>query len=201
MLGFNQKRGEMGLSTLILFLATILVSTITAQVLIQTATNLQSTALNVGKQTQRQISTFVNVLSISADDGSVNSKIENIYTQIRLAPGSQPIKLEDILINIHTTNSHAELIYRNGTCINDSTGFETNLNQGFFTIQYLKNSTDNKKGYVQQGDIVKICMQLPEKVGESKEIKTTIIPKDAMPTTTKILTPTTIFHKNIHLYP
>lgn len=203
MLGlFNKsKKGEMGLSTLIIFLAMIMVSTITAQVLIQTSQGLQSTALEVGKRAQRQISTYVSVLSISADDGSDDSKIDNMYMQIRLSPASESIKLNDTLINIFTDNQKAELLYKEGSCTNDSTGFETIAGRGFYTVEYLKNSTNNKNGYVQSGEIVKICMQLPESAGESNQIKTTIIPKDAMPTTTTIRTPSTIYQKNIHLYP
>jgi archaellin len=172
----------MGISSLILFIAFIFVATISAQVLIQTATNLQSKALEVGKSSQRQISTFVSVLSISANDGS-DSKIDTILT-------------------VFTGDNKANLEYRTGPCVNGSSGYETDANgRGYFTVEYIKNATNHKDGYVQSGDIVKFCFELTQSIGEDVELKTTIIPKYGIPVTTTILTPSTIYKNNVYLYP
>lgn len=197
----TQKRAEMGISSLILFLAMIFVATVAANVLIQTSTSLQSKALEVGKQAQAQVSTHIGVLAIFSDDGRDNA-LENAYIQTRLSPGSDVVKINDTVVSVFTSNTKADLVYKSGPCDNSTGGFSTDANgKGFFTIEYFKNATDHRAGYIMPGEVVKICFKLPEIVGEDREIKFSIIPKVGIPTTTTILTPSSIVTKNTFLYP
>lgn len=191
----------MGVSSLILFLAMIFVAAISANVLMQTSISLQSKALSVGKQTQSQITTFMSILSIHSDDGS-DSDIENSYINARLSPGSENIKLNDTTVMIYTSDKKAELLYKEGPCSNSSEGFSTDIDgKGYFTVEFFKNATDHKNGYLLPGEIIRICLELPENIGESREIKYTIVPRVGMPISTTILTPSTIVTKNVYLYP
>ncbi|MBN2880494.1 flagellin [Candidatus Woesearchaeota archaeon] len=190
----------MGLSSLILFIAMIFVATIAAQVLTQTVQNLQSKALDVGKQAQMQISTNINFIAINSDDGQ-DGYLDNAFIQARLAPGSESISFNDSVLSMFTSNGQADVIYRDGPCSNATGGFNTTSGSGYFTVEYLKNSTNHKDGYLVTGDIVKICAQLPETLSENRELKLTFIPKNGMPTSARMLTPSLIFYNQIHLYP
>ena len=64
------KKAEMGVGTLIIFIALLLVAAVAAGVLIQTAGSLQEKALSTGTQAKSQISTNAVTVEISATDGS-----------------------------------------------------------------------------------------------------------------------------------
>ena len=66
---FTNKKAEMGVGTLIVFIAMLLVAAIAAGVLIQTAGSLQEKSLSTGQQARAQISTNARVIEVSASDG------------------------------------------------------------------------------------------------------------------------------------
>jgi flagellin FlaB len=68
------RKAEMGIGTLIIFIAMILVAAIAAGVLIQTATSLQNKALLAGTRTKGQVSTAIQFLLVYAEDGSSPTK-------------------------------------------------------------------------------------------------------------------------------
>ena len=122
------KKAEMGIGTLIIFIALLLVAAVAAGVLIQTSGSLQERALTTGDQAKSNIATNVRVIEVSATDGS-NSDVEHFEQIVKLSPGSDPIKLSQALITLNTFDATATLKYRgtNGT-------FEDNISQGFYTV-------------------------------------------------------------------
>lgn len=105
------KKAEMGVGTLIVFIAFILVAAIAAGVLIQTAISLQQRALAVGDEAERNVATHIELLEITATDG-MDGNLDNFTTTIRLSAGSDPIKFSDSFITINTPNRTANLKYR-----------------------------------------------------------------------------------------
>ena len=63
------RRAEMGIGTLIIFIALLLVAAIAAGVLIQSSGSLQEKALTTGDQAEGQIATNVRIVEVSATDG------------------------------------------------------------------------------------------------------------------------------------
>ena len=122
----KNKKAEMGIGTLIIFIALLLVAAIAAGVLIQTAGSLQEKALTTGDQAKGQIATNVRVIEVSATDGS-NGSLRDFFQIIRLAPASEPIKLEQSLVTMNTFDRTAALKYA-GT----SATTERNIN-GYYT--------------------------------------------------------------------
>ncbi len=59
------KKGEMGVGTLIIFIAILLVAAVAAGVLLQTAGSLQEKSLSTGQQARSQISTHVDTVEVS----------------------------------------------------------------------------------------------------------------------------------------
>ena len=66
----SNKKAEMGVGTLIIFIALLLVAAVAAGVLIQTAGSLQQKALSTGTQATGQIATNAQVIDVSAVDGT-----------------------------------------------------------------------------------------------------------------------------------
>ena len=123
-----KKKAEMGIGTLIIFIALLLVAAVAAGVLIQTAGSLQERALTTGDQAKGQISTNVRVMEVSATDGS-DGTLEHVEEIMKLSPGSDAIKLEQTLLTMNTFDRTATLTYK-GT---DGT-FENDMADGFYTL-------------------------------------------------------------------
>ncbi|MFO7711272.1 MAG: archaellin/type IV pilin N-terminal domain-containing protein, partial [Candidatus Woesearchaeota archaeon] len=120
------KKGEMGIGTLIIFIALLLVAAIAAGVLIQTSGSLQEKALTTGDQAKSQISTNVRVVEVSGSDGR-DGKVTELTQIVKLAPGSSPLKLGQSLLTINTYDRTATLQYAgsNATYENSKEGYRT----------------------------------------------------------------------------
>lgn len=173
------KKAEMGIGTLIIFIAMILVSAIAAGVLIRTATSLQSKALLTGERSKDQVSTAAITILVYATNGS-NHSVRYFEQRIKLVPGSEPIKLGQASIEFDTKDKAASLRYRSGTCKrNITSGFYTNASAGtgYYTAEYLNTGVDSEEGYIQRSDLVKLCYESPRDIAEDEEIVITFIPQ------------------------
>jgi flagellin-like protein len=105
------KRAEMGVGTLIIFIAMLLVAAVAAGVLIQTAGVLQEKSLTTGQQAKAQISTNARVIEVSASNGQ-GGNLTEFQEIIKLSPGSDPIKLDQIIFTFNTKDRTSTLKYK-----------------------------------------------------------------------------------------
>ena len=83
----------MGIGTLIVFIAMVLVAAIAAGVLINTAGFLQTQAEATGEESTQQVSDRIQIVSTSGDvDGSQD--VDVLRFVVALAPGADPVDLE-----------------------------------------------------------------------------------------------------------
>ena len=122
------KKAEMGIGTLIIFIALLLVAAVAAGVLIQTSGSLQERALTTGDQAKGQIATNVRVVEVSATDGS-DGNLEAFEEIVKLSPGSNAIKLEQGLLTMNTYDTTAVLQYRGTTGT-----YENDFTNGYYTV-------------------------------------------------------------------
>ena len=188
------KKGEMGIGTLILFIAMILVAAITAGVLIQTATNLQSKALETGSRSTRQVSTAISTILLYGEDGS-DGRIDNAYQNIRIIPGSDVVKINDTMMSVDLSNVSSDMIYDEAASCNST------VPSGRFAATYLKNGTNHIDGYIVVGDVVQLCYSFRRPVGEDESIRVSIVPKIGSVMTVTMNTPPAIVTKRVFLYP
>ena len=101
----NRERGQVGIGTLIVFIALVLVAAIAAGVLINTAGFLQSQAEATGEESTDQVANGVQIVSASAsaDAGSIDGNVE---LTIQLSPGSDPVDLDQV--RFQTTGDASE---------------------------------------------------------------------------------------------
>jgi len=203
--GRMKRKAEMGIGTLIIFIAMILVAAIAAGVLLQTASSLQNKALQTGQKSKGQVSTTISPILLFADDGT-DSKVENFYLKAKLAPGSDPIKLDELLLSFDLNNKSADLEYRSDSkstnCTYGTDGFYTNTDgTGNFTVKYLINGSSNKLGYMQRGDVVQFCFRAPRSINEDEDLSIKLIPKVGTATYIEASTPDIMTDKRIVIYP
>lgn len=200
-----KKRAQSGIGTLIIFIAMVLVAAIAAGVLIQTASSLQNKALVTGEQSKGQISTHLEVISLSGSDGT-NHHLNNFTKVVKLSPGSESIKLDELVLTFDTPAITANLRYGgNVTVLNNGTngGYFTNrtTGEGNFTARYLQEGPDFVEGYVQRGDVLELHFESPEDVTEDRHVRLNLIPKVGIPTPIDVVTPNVMVQKYVYLYP
>lgn len=192
-----KKKAEMGIGTLILFIAMILVASIAAGVLIQTATSLQNKALLTGDRSKSQVSTNIMPVILHGEDGTDSDGINEFYLKARLAPGSDGISFSDLLISFSLKNLSLDMIYNSSNnCSDISTS-----NGEYYAVEYLIDSQNKADGYLQYRDVVLICFQSTRKVKEDETLTLRLIPKVGSPTVIETALPDIMTHKRVVIYP
>ena len=103
---FNDNdRGQVGIGTLIVFIAMVLVAAIAAGVLINTAGLLQSQAEATGEESAQQVSDRVQVSTVtgvvgSSDDQLVDGQVDRIQLSVFRGAGADDINLEDATVDV-----------------------------------------------------------------------------------------------------
>jgi flagellin FlaB len=204
------KKAETGIGTLIIFIAMILVAAIAASVLIQTATSLQNKALLTGERTKGQVSTGLTTLLLYATDGS-NGNIEDFRQKIKLSPGSDPITLDDVLVEFGTETLSGDYVYSDENCTrdtstagdNDGYFYNSTHSNGTFTVKYLVRGPNSQDGYIVRGDIVMVCYAAPTTggIGEDANIKVNFVPKRGVPMTIETATPNIMTAERVYVFP
>src|SRR6185503_12579524 len=96
----NDLRAEVGIGTMIVFIATILVAAIAAGVLISTSQKLQAKSTQTGNEATQNVVGSLEVLNVQGVRGGTTATdlIEEIDITVRLAAGADPVDLSAIVI-------------------------------------------------------------------------------------------------------
>ena len=98
------NKAFVGIGTLIVFIAMILVAAIAASVLIQTSETLQSKALKVGTDTTKEVSSGLKISDIIGCTDSNKNYIQYLAMAITLRSGSDPVDIESMIVYIEYEN-------------------------------------------------------------------------------------------------
>ena len=128
----DTDRGQVGIGTLIVFIAMVLVAAIAAGVLINTAGFLQSSAEESGEQASNQVTNrLVEVSTVgTVGDVSGDAAVTEIEITTRLAPGSNDVDLDGATMQWVTAGSSSNLV-------SDNSGDSGNAD-GTFTYETLR---------------------------------------------------------------
>ncbi len=128
-----EERGQVGIGTLIVFIALVLVAAVAAGVLINTAGDLQSKASDTGDDAQAQVSNQIDVVSATGQDTpTTDQKIETLTFVVKKSPGSDPIDLSAATVQYTSQNESKTLTY------------ETNDAATEFTTSNIKGTSSGK---------------------------------------------------------
>jgi len=89
----DDDRGQVGIGTLIVFIAMVLVAAIAAGVLINTAGFLQSSAEETGQQSSDQVTNRLDTISTVGSDINDSQGVNTVEVTVKRAPGAANIDL------------------------------------------------------------------------------------------------------------
>jgi len=119
----QNRRAQVGIGTLIIFIAMVLVAAVAAAVLIQTSGVLQQKAQTTGKEATKEVSSNIDIDSIegwrggsnssASDYDTYSSEIYRLDIRASLKVGSEPVDMNQVVITITdgTTTNDLRYIY------------------------------------------------------------------------------------------
>lgn len=144
----KDEKAAMGIGSLIIFIAMILVAGIAASVMLQTMNSLEQKAMTTGQETIRDISTGIRV---THETGYSNtSKINRLAVFIKPIAGSDGIDLGYAYLQLSDTNTQVILNYTSNI-------FSDNLSGGVFSSVNFSNLSASTYGVVVVRDTDDSC--------------------------------------------
>lgn len=148
----DNNRGDIGVGTLIIFIAMVLVAAVAATVLIYTTGSLQQKATKTSKEATQQISSNIivdRVLGNRTDSaGAANESIQSLLVRIKSDVGTTSIDLRQVILTIMDKDSRFDLKYNKSVGVNESyTAIAVRDEDGSFT---------NTTPVINAGDLVEL---------------------------------------------
>jgi flagellin-like protein len=117
----DRERGQVGIETLIIFIAMILVAAVAAGVLINTAGFLQNKAKSTSADSTEQVSNQVIVVTSIGQVNSNGQNITDLNFTVMESPGANEIDLQDATIEFIGPNGHDTLTYNSSAQVGNFT--------------------------------------------------------------------------------
>ncbi|HUL38864.1 MAG TPA: archaellin/type IV pilin N-terminal domain-containing protein [Methanomassiliicoccales archaeon] len=177
----RNKRGEMGVGTMIIFIAMVLVAAVAASVLISTANTVREQAQSTGTDAINNVASGFVVYSVMGEVGNTTNSIDNCYLYVRLAAGSPSIDMSLVTILVTDGANQVELAFDNATA-----------DASHYLAEPVQGTMDNN--FVAQGDLIKITIGgTGNELGwdTSTHVQIKLMPSHGMPTLSEFTTPET----------
>ncbi|TKX38056.1 flagellin [Halorubrum sp. CGM5_25_10-8B] len=185
----EEERGQVGIGTLIVFIAMVLVAAIAAGVLINTAGFLQTQAEATGEESTAQVSDRIQVVSTSGNvtPNTNGFVVDNVTFVVAKAPGAGNIDLDETTIQvIGEQGQNSTQIGDLNEPIEDIIGVSNNVltdNSDRAAIQVSLTSTDlddasiteggdfDNYGELRSGEEITVTFTTPSSATTTKEIR------------------------------
>jgi archaeal flagellin FlaB len=193
----KSKKAEMGMGTLIIFIAMILVAAVAAAVLITTTGSLQNKALDTGRSTTKEVGTSIQVIEIYGENGN-DTTLETFVMTLKLSAGSDPVRFGDVLYTFSLSDQNEDYTYDSNVDCSNRSSFNSSTGYG---VSYSITGPDNRVGYLTRGDVATLCLEAPREVNESELVRFSIIPKVGMSVLIETTTPDLILKTREIIFP
>lgn len=151
----KDEKGQVGIGTLIVFIAMVLVAAIAAAVLINTAGLLQQRATTTGEEATSQTSTGMQV--IGASGNVTGSKtVDEVNLTVKLNPGSNDVNMNNTVVSYSDDDTAADLL-RNHTATSSSE----------YTTSAIQDEDNSHPIFNAKGDTFKITIDVSAVRGDT----------------------------------
>lgn len=224
---FKKDVGAIGIGTMIVFIAMILVAGIAAAILTQTANKVESRAMQTGIETIGEVAGGLEVCAIEGKvnySGGTYNGMEYLAIMVEVRPGSSDIDLNQTYILLCNEDKQAMLKYGGyntayapfNTSVDpsgslfDTGNWKTNYSNEYFGIIVLKDDDGScqKTGpVINRGDKVVLTIYcgpggaFGSFIPEGTEITGKVVPEKGLPGVISFVTPSTYTRCIYDLYP
>lgn len=160
----SEDRGQVGIGTLIVFIAMVLVAAIAAGVLINTAGFLQSQAQATGEESSAQVSDRVQVLSVTGETVSGDDDIDIIRSTLMRSPGSNDIDLSDAVVEVFVSGESSTLTFSPTEELD-----EDNQGSDHFTLEDVDGVNHDNPVLSQNSDRAQLAILLADAATDSDD--------------------------------
>ena len=112
--------GDVGIGTLIIFIAMVLVAAVAAAVLIQTSGILQQKAQTTGKEATAEVSSNLKAVSIVGTRSSTSGTVDNLSVVLELTAGGADIDFKTVIVKYINESTSKTLNWTSGSASNIS---------------------------------------------------------------------------------
>ncbi|MBA2861668.1 flagellin [Methanococcus maripaludis] len=180
----KSKKGAVGIGTLIIFIAMVLVAAIAASVIINTAGKLQHKASTVGDESTEQVASGIQVLKVIGHSDTKTS-LDKIAIMVAPNVGGE-IDLSTTLLTLGTGDAKYSLVYDDtqynsdvkddgSVSIFDETEWGTGSTYGVIVLQDSDNSTsESTHPTINYGDKVYITVAM--QINSTSKVSGEVIP-------------------------
>ncbi|MGQ0536381.1 MAG: archaellin/type IV pilin N-terminal domain-containing protein [Methanobacteriota archaeon] len=158
----GNEKGQVGIGTMIVFIATVLVAAIAASVLIDTSGKLQERSSRTGNQATEQVASNLRVERLigARDDNSAATKIENLTIWVSLAPGASKVDLKQLKVRITDGTTTKDVGWASDN-VADADGFSAD--EARDSDDSMASGTGSK--VMTAGDLAKLVLNLDNAAG------------------------------------
>jgi archaellin len=108
------NKGQNSQSTVIIFIAIMVISTLVAGTIMTLNNHAKNKAIEVEQETEKRVTTRFDVIKIEGYGGE-DKNIDEIWVYAKLTGGSQPIQLKNVMILFDTKDFASELLWNNNS--------------------------------------------------------------------------------------
>jgi flagellin FlaB len=151
----KDKRAEMGVGTMIIFIAMVLVAAVAASVLISTANKVREQAQNTGDQAINNVASGFVVQDVTGTVDTALASMTDLTIQLRLQAGSPNMNMDLVSIQYISGSSNDMLTFVEGSAAaaGGATGGSTYAANTTGTVAW-----DTNNHVVQQGDLITVTI-------------------------------------------
>ncbi|HEY9204835.1 MAG TPA: archaellin/type IV pilin N-terminal domain-containing protein [Candidatus Methanoperedens sp.] len=193
----KNNKADVGIGTLIVFIAMVLVAAVAAAVLIQTSGVLQQKAQQTGKEATSEVASNLKISSVIGKTDSNNSKVQYLNISLELAAGGSSIDFSKVVVKyINETAS---------TTLNLQTNGASGATASLFNYTEERVGSGSANTVLQSGDLALVTLNLTamsQELYPRKKGTVQVIPESGTMVLKDIVAPST-FGENtqVQLFP
>jgi len=204
---FNEN-ASIGIGTMVIFIAMVIVAGIVASVIIQTMNSMEQQAMRVGQETTEEVSTGISIFDIKGYVPSSSGNIDNMTITVRPRAGSADIDLGQVFVELANTGYKVIMTYDTTGSHNwndSATGvddvfsvdcFPVAANRfGILVLEDADDSCTQTNPVINRGDMILLCVDTTQSfsvtggINEHTDIWGIVCPEQGSPGVIAFTTP------------